>query len=119
MATSNRDWARTCADHSITWYEWVSQYHSNSRSSFILFTELIGFMGTMAALVGMAVLLSPFNDQPRFRFLTFVNMAVRFKFFPTCEGGFMFTGLEKQKTRKIRVCRRMRSSIPNATRSHI
>ncbi len=58
MATSNRDWSRTCADHSMTWYEWVSQYHSKSRSSFILFTELIGFMGTMAALVGMAVLLS-------------------------------------------------------------
>src|SRR5437870_12558781 len=106
MATSNRDWARTCADHSITRYEWVSQYHSNSRSSFILITEPIGFMGTMAALVGMAVRLSPFNDQQRFRFLTFANTPGRFKFFPTCEPGLMFTGLEKQKTRKIRVSRR-------------
>src|SRR2546426_2455260 len=106
MATSNRDWARTCADHSITWYEWVSQYHSNSRSSFILFTEPIGFMGTMAALVGMAVLLLPFNDQPRVPFFNFLNTAVPFKFFSTFRGGFMFHGVEKQKTRKIRVCRR-------------
>src|SRR5437870_13780586 len=111
MATSNRDWARTCADHSITRYEWVSQYHSNSRSSFILFTEPIGFMGTMAALVGMAVLLSPFNDQARFWFLTFVNTVVRFKFFPTSERGFMFTGLEKQNVSKIRVRRRISSQI--------
>jgi len=42
----------------MTLYDRLSQYHSNSRSSFILFTELIGFMGTMATLVGMAVLLS-------------------------------------------------------------
>src|SRR5437867_13410168 len=105
MATSNRDWARTCADHSITWYEWVSQYHSDSRSSFILFTELIGLMGSVAALVGMAVLLSPFTDQPRCRFLTFVHTAVRFKFFPSCAGGFMFMLVVTQTKRKTRVWR--------------
>jgi hypothetical protein len=42
----------------MTWYERLSQYHSESRPSFILFTELIAFMGTMATVVGMAVLLS-------------------------------------------------------------
>ena len=39
-------------------YDRVSQYHSESRPSFILFTELIAFIGTMATVVGMAVLLS-------------------------------------------------------------
>jgi hypothetical protein len=39
-------------------YDRVAQYHSESRPSFILFTELIAFMGTMATVVGMAVLLS-------------------------------------------------------------
>jgi hypothetical protein len=42
----------------MNWYDRVSQYHSRSRPSFILFTELIAFMGTMATVVGMAVLLS-------------------------------------------------------------
>jgi len=39
-------------------YERLSQYHSESRPSFILFTEMIAFMTTMATVVGTAILLS-------------------------------------------------------------
>jgi hypothetical protein len=42
-------------------YERITQYHSESRPSFILFTEMIAFMTTMATLVGTAVLLSLFK----------------------------------------------------------
>jgi hypothetical protein len=42
-------------------YDRVTQYHSESRPSFILFTELIAFLGTMATVVGMAVLRSLFQ----------------------------------------------------------
>jgi hypothetical protein len=42
----------------MNWYDRLSQYHAKSRPSFILFTELIAFFGTMVTLVGMAILLS-------------------------------------------------------------
>ena len=53
-----QDWTQTCKSQDMNWYDRVSQYHSESRPSFILFTELIAFIGTMATVVGMAVLLS-------------------------------------------------------------
>jgi hypothetical protein len=34
-------------------YKRLSQYHSESRPSFILFTEFIAFVGTMATMVGI------------------------------------------------------------------
>jgi len=37
-------------------YSRLSQYHSNSRPSFVLFTELIAFVGSMATMVGFAYL---------------------------------------------------------------
>ncbi len=42
-------------------YEQISQYHSNCRPAFVLFTEFIAFVGTMATMVGMAVLFSLFH----------------------------------------------------------
>jgi hypothetical protein len=39
-------------------YDRLSQYHSESRPSFIFFTEMIAFMTTMATVVGAAVLVS-------------------------------------------------------------
>jgi len=39
-------------------YNRLAQYHSHSRPSFILFTEFVAFVGTMATVVGMAVLFS-------------------------------------------------------------
>jgi hypothetical protein len=42
-------------------YDRLSQYHAESRPSFILFTALVGFVGTMATIVGMAVLFSLFQ----------------------------------------------------------
>ena len=39
----------------------LTQYHSESRPSFVLFTEFIAFVGTMATMVGMAVLFSFFR----------------------------------------------------------
>jgi len=39
----------------------ITRYHSDSRPSFILFTEFIAFVGTMATMVGMAVLFSLFH----------------------------------------------------------
>jgi len=42
----------------MSFYERVAQYHSESRQSFILVIQLIAFLGTMATVVGMAVLLS-------------------------------------------------------------
>jgi len=55
------NWTETCTQRSMNWYNRLSQYHSQSRPSFILFTELIAFMGTMATVVGMAVLLYLFQ----------------------------------------------------------
>jgi hypothetical protein len=55
------DWTETCTQRSMNFYNRLSQYHSKSRPSFILFTELIAFTGTMATVVGMAVLLSLFQ----------------------------------------------------------
>jgi len=37
------------------------RYHSESRSTFVLITEFIAFVGTMATMVGMAVLFSLFH----------------------------------------------------------
>ena len=45
----------------MSWYDRISQYHAESRESFILFTEMIAFAGTMATAVGMAILLSLFH----------------------------------------------------------
>jgi hypothetical protein len=42
-------------------YERISQYHADSRPTFVLFTEFIAFVATMASLVGMAVLFSLFQ----------------------------------------------------------
>jgi hypothetical protein len=42
----------------MNWYERISEYHTESRPSFILFTEFVAFIGTMATVVGTAVLLS-------------------------------------------------------------
>ena len=55
------NWTATCTQRSMNWYNRLSQYHTKSRPSFILFTELIAFTGTMATVVGMAVLLSFFQ----------------------------------------------------------
>jgi hypothetical protein len=40
----------------MNWYHRVSQYHSQNRPGFILFTEFIGFAGAMATMVGLAYL---------------------------------------------------------------
>lgn len=46
-----------CASkQSMNWYNRLSQYHSESRPSFILFTEFIAFVGAMAAMIGLAFL---------------------------------------------------------------
>jgi hypothetical protein len=45
----------------MSWYDRLSRYHSESRPSFILFTELLAFAGSMATAVGMAILLSLFH----------------------------------------------------------
>ncbi len=37
----------------MSFYDRLSQYHSSSRPSFILFTEFIAFVSTMATLVGI------------------------------------------------------------------
>lgn len=37
----------------MNWYNRLSQYHSESRPSFVLFTELIAFVGSMATVVGI------------------------------------------------------------------
>jgi hypothetical protein len=39
----------------------LAQYHSESRPTFVLVTELLAFVGTMTAVVGMAVLFSFFQ----------------------------------------------------------
>ena len=41
----------------MNFYNRLSQYHSESRPSFILFTELIAIVGAMAVVVGIAFLL--------------------------------------------------------------
>jgi hypothetical protein len=45
----------------MNFYHRLSHYHSKSRPSFILFTELIAFTTTMATVVGAAVLVSLFR----------------------------------------------------------
>ena len=35
-------------------YDRISEYHSKSRSAFVLFTELIAFVGMIATIVGTA-----------------------------------------------------------------
>jgi hypothetical protein len=45
----------------MSWYDRLSQYHAESRPSFILFTELVAFTGSMATVVGMAILFSLFR----------------------------------------------------------
>ena len=37
-------------------YDRLTRYHAESRSSFILFTEFIAFVGTMATMVGISFL---------------------------------------------------------------
>jgi hypothetical protein len=37
-------------------YGRIAQYHSRSRSAFILFTELIAFTGTLATMIAIASL---------------------------------------------------------------
>ena len=49
-------WFQTCTYHSMNLYSRISQYHSKSRPSFVLFTELIAFVGGMATVVGFAYL---------------------------------------------------------------
>jgi hypothetical protein len=39
----------------------LAQYHSESRPTFVLVTEFVAFVGTMATMVGMAVLFSLFQ----------------------------------------------------------
>jgi hypothetical protein len=38
----------------------VVEFHSNSRPAFVLFTEFIAFVGSMAIIVGLAILFSFF-----------------------------------------------------------
>jgi hypothetical protein len=45
----------------MSFYDRLSQYHSESRGSFIFFTELIAFTGSMVTVVGMAILFSMFH----------------------------------------------------------
>jgi hypothetical protein len=40
----------------MTLYDRIAQYHSESRPSFVLFTEFIGFVGVMATMVGISFL---------------------------------------------------------------
>lgn len=42
-------------------YDQISEYHANCRPGFVLFTEFIAFVGTMATFVGMSVLFSLFH----------------------------------------------------------
>jgi len=42
-------------------YNRLSQYHSESRSAFVLFTEFIAFVGTMVTMIGMSILFSFFH----------------------------------------------------------
>lgn len=37
----------------MNFYNWLAQYHSHNRPSFVLFTEFIAFVGTMATMVGI------------------------------------------------------------------
>ena len=39
----------------------LAQYHSESRPTFVLVTEFVAFVGTMVAMVGMAILFSFFQ----------------------------------------------------------
>ena len=46
----------TCEYKGMSLYDRLTRYHSESRSSFILFTEFIAFVGTMATMVGIGFL---------------------------------------------------------------
>jgi hypothetical protein len=54
-------WRATCPWWGMTLLEKVSDYHSTCRPAFVLFAEFIGFVGTMAIMVGVAVLFSLFH----------------------------------------------------------
>ena len=41
--------------------ERLAQYHSESRHTFVLITELLAFVATMTTVVGMAILFSLFQ----------------------------------------------------------
>jgi hypothetical protein len=41
--------------------ERLAQYHSESRQTFVLITELLAFVATMTTVVGMAILFSLFQ----------------------------------------------------------
>jgi hypothetical protein len=45
----------------MSFIERVSEYHSSSRPTFVLFTEFIAFVGTMVVMVGLAILFSFFH----------------------------------------------------------
>jgi hypothetical protein len=51
----------TCIRASMSLLSRLEQYHSESRPTFVLVTEFVAFVGTMATLVGMAVLFSLFQ----------------------------------------------------------
>jgi hypothetical protein len=42
----------------MTFFTRISQFHSENRAAFVLFTEFIGFVTTIATMVGVAVLFS-------------------------------------------------------------
>jgi len=44
----------------MNFFDRVAEFHSNSRPTFVLFTEFIAFVGTMALMVGLAILFSFF-----------------------------------------------------------
>src|SRR4029077_315538 len=46
----------TCEYKGMTLYDRLTRYHSESRPSFILFTEFIAFVGTMTTMVGIGFL---------------------------------------------------------------
>jgi hypothetical protein len=46
----------TCQQMGMSIYDRLTQYHAESRPSFILFTEFIAFVGTMATMVGISFL---------------------------------------------------------------
>jgi hypothetical protein len=52
------DWPGTCPQRNMRFHQRITQYHSENRPLFILFTEFIAFTGTIAVMVGMAVLFS-------------------------------------------------------------
>jgi hypothetical protein len=47
---------RLACSFAMSAYSRLVQYHTNSRPSFVLFTELLAFIGSMAAIVGIGFL---------------------------------------------------------------